>query len=124
MISDKYTLENFEKLPKNSKKREDYLKELQHEILYHLDSVAHKAFSDAAERLKELGHDVSETEHYFHAKHNSVSYEYANPKNDEHPRIWLDVQMGALSGYEPDPDYVPEETHSIGEKLKMLFTKK
>ncbi len=99
MINDKYTLEHFEALAKGSREREDYLNELQHEVAQHLDSIVRGAFAEVANKLKELGHNLSESEHSYSSDYGSWSYEFTNAKDTEHPRIWLHTQVGAMSGY-------------------------
>ena len=99
MISNKYSLNNFEVLPEGSTARKEYLNGLQSEIARQLDSIIHSAVSDVANRLIELGHNLKESEHSYDSEYASWSYEFSNTQNTDHPRVWLTTQVGVVSGY-------------------------
>jgi hypothetical protein len=99
MIDQRFAISEFEKLGHQSSEAHALHKELASEIDSELHKSIEPAFRAVADRLRALGHHLTEVAPEYDAKFHSWGYEHHNPDNDQALRIWLHTQLGVISGY-------------------------
>ncbi len=104
MIDQRFARSEFEKLGYRSLEANALHKALASEIAAELHKSLEPTFRAVADRLRELGHHMEEATPEHDPEFYAWDYEHYNPIDDRALRIWLHVQLGAISGYREETD--------------------
>ncbi len=97
MIDKRFSRSEFEALKQNSQAWKNLHKDLEREIASELHSTVSRAFAEIAEKLKALGHELTEESPEYDGDFRSWGYVYVDTKDKNSPRIWLHTQVGVVS---------------------------